>query len=67
MNCNNTKIYLREWKIAKTTLNVQTLSNNVVLDYLQNKKILLLQAKKNLKMIICLKFKNNFNLAQMNF
>ena len=37
MNCNNTKIYLREWKIAKTTLNVQTLSNNVVLDYLQKK------------------------------
>ena len=34
MNCNNTKIYLREWKITKTTLNVQTLPNNVALDYL---------------------------------
>ena len=28
MNCNNTKIYLREWKIAKI-LNVQILPNNV--------------------------------------
>ena len=49
MNCNNTKIYLREWKIAKTTLKVQTLSNNVVLDYLQNKKIFFTLGKEKLK------------------
>ena len=30
MNCNNTKIYLREWNIAKIQFNLLNFHNNVL-------------------------------------